>query len=448
MAADPIDIIRRNERFIPGGTASSARYLPEPIVFARAEGSRLWDVTGRSYVDLNCAFGAILLGHRDRRHLDRVAELTEGIDLIGLGTTEIEGRLAEQLCDLIPCAEQVAYCCSGTEATFHAIRVARAATGRQLVVKFEGAYHGWHDYVALNFLSPADQIGRPAPITAGALASSLAATLVLPYNDAEAVEDLVRRRGGDIAAILVEPQMHNVGAIQEDADFFRTLRRLTDERGIVLIFDEVVTGFRHALGGYQSICGVTPDLATFGKALGNGLPISLIAGRRDLMRRFAPRQMGGDVLLGGTYNGHPSSVAAGLAVIEVMQTPGRYERLFALGDAMRAALTRAAQRSGSAMQVVGFGSVNAVHFAPAGPRRYEDLVGNDSELDSAFRLGLIERGFACSPTPLRRFHVSLAHDESDIESLGAAAEEVLRGVGERRAQAHRRKAPATASSVT
>ena len=426
MTSRSEDILERNERYIPGGTASSARFLGTPLLFRKAEGSVLWDWDGNSYVDLNCAFGAIILGHRDRRQVERIAELTEGIDLIGLGTTELEGRLAEQLCTLIPCAEMVAFCSSGTEATFHAVRLARAATGRELVVKFQGSYHGWHDYVAKNVMSRAAGLGTSDPITAGALASSLSATLVLPYNDVDALERMLRANRGRVAALLVEPQMHNVGAIGEEQGFLESVRRLTNEHGVLLIFDEVITGFRHALGGYQSICGITPDIATFGKALGNGFPISLVAGRRDLMQRFAPAQLGGDVLFGGTYNGHPLGVAAGISVIEALRAPDSYARLYGLGEAMRAALERAASASGVPMKVSGFGSVCAVHFSPRDARRYEDLVDNDARLDTAFRNGLVRRGFACSTTPLRRFHVTLSHAPDQIAQLEGAAEETLR----------------------
>jgi glutamate-1-semialdehyde 2,1-aminomutase len=331
----------------------------------------------------------------------------------------------------------VAYCSSGTEATFHAIRLARAATKRTFIVKFQGAYHGWHDYVAMNFMSSAEALGTSDPITAGALQASLDATIVLPFNDVERAEKTLRGRGHEIAAVLVEPQMHNVGAIAEEAGFFRRLRDLTEELGIVLIFDEVVTGFRHALGGYQSICGITPDLSTFGKALGNGFPISLIAGRRDLMRRFAPRAQGGDVLLGGTYNGLPMATAAGLAVMEIMARPGRYERLFALGASLRAGLQHAADASGVPMTVTGYGSVCSVHFAGRKAERYEDLVSNDAAFDTAFRAGLLERGIACSTTPLRRFHLTLAHTEAQIAQVANAAEDVLKTLRHaRRADGH------------
>lgn len=418
-------IAARNAAVIPGGTASGARLVERPLVIRSASGADLIDEEGRRYIDLNCAFGATLLGHCDAEHRERVAELSRDIDLVGIGTTALEGELAERLTTLIPCAEMVAFCCSGTEATYHALRLARAATGRRLLVKFQGAYHGWHDYVATNYMSSRDHLGAPDPISAGILPESVAATLILPFNDVERLEALFAERGDEIAAVIVEPVMHNVGSIRAEPAFLQALRGVTEAAGSVLVFDEIITGFRHALGGYQSICGVTPDLATFGKAIGNGYPISLIAGRASLMRRFGPRAAGGDVLLGGTFNAHPQGVAAGIATIERMARPGAYERLFDLGERLRAGFEQAAIRTGAPMTVAGYGSVISPAFVTGPVRRYEDLVDFDAGLDLAFRSGLLDEGIACSSIPLRRFTISLAHDEARIDAAVAAAEAVL-----------------------
>jgi len=428
MTSEKSEVIERNRRFMPGGTSSSARYLDPQIVFAKADAAALWDMDGKKYIDLNCAFGAILLGHNNPAQIESITSLTKGIDLVGLGTTELEGQLAERLCTNIPCAEMVAFCCSGTEATFHAVRLARAVTGRKFVVKFHGAYHGWHDYVSNNNLSVGRDMGPHVFESSGALPAALESTLVLPLNDLALLAETLHARKNDIAAVLLEPMMHNVGCIEIQAEFLTALRSLTEELGIVLVFDEVITGFRHAPGGFQEICEITPDLGTFGKALGNGYPISLLAGRRNLMMHMQPRALGGDVLFGGTYNAHPISIAAALAVIDAMQEPGAYDHLFALGAELRQGLENAARQTDMPLTVSGFGSVTGFHFGCGPAQSYTDLTRIDEGLDLKFRRGLIDRGFACSTTPLRRIHLTLAHTLNDVHQFIASATSVLQSL--------------------
>ncbi len=416
----------RNSALIPGGTASSARWVKEPLVIERTSGAILSDVDGRDLVDFNSAFGAILTGHCDPRQEERVRELSAGLDMAGIGSTRLEGELAERLVDAIPCAEMVGFCCSGTEATFHALRVARASTGRRCVVKFQGAYHGWHDYLATNYLSAADNIGKADPLSAGTLPEAAEATIVLPFNDVEALESLLGERGHEIAAIIIEPIMHNIGSLKAEPEFLQALRRLTERDGIVLIFDEIITGIRHGLGGYQAICGVTPDLATFGKALGNGYPISIVTGKTELMQRFRPGSLGGDVLLGGTFNGHPIAVAAAMATMERMEEAESYPRLYALGDQLAEGLADAARAADVTMQVAHFGSIVSPLFMAGQARSYEDMLGYDAHMDLALRQGLLKRGYACTATPLRRFALNLAHEESHITGFCEAAFDTLK----------------------
>jgi glutamate-1-semialdehyde 2,1-aminomutase len=413
------------EGLLPGGAASAARRLARPVVVTEATGAELTSEGGQRYIDLNCGYGAILLGRREPWHEARTAELAQGMDLIGLGTTRLELDLAERLIDLIPSAELVAYCTSGTEATLHAVRLARAVTGRRRIVKFQGTYHGWHDYVAMNWASTAERLGSADPFTAGALPEAMAATVVLPFNDLAAVEALLDQDDHDVAAVLVEPLMHNVGCIPFKTGYAEGLRALCNRTGVLLVFDEIITGFRHALGGYQSIIGVTPDIATFGKAIGNGHPLSAVVGRRDLMERFAGGRPD-SVALGGTFNAHPRSVAAALATIERLEMADAYPALYAKGEALAAALERAARAAGIAAVVTRFGSVVALHFQREAPERYEDLVGGDLALDAAFRRGLLDHGIATAAQPLRRFHVTLAHTEAHITRIEEAAHAVLR----------------------
>ncbi len=411
-------------RLLPGGSASAARRLSRPVVFNRVAGAELVAEDGRSYIDLNCGYGAILLGRNDPRHVARTAELADGMDLVGLGTTRLELDLAERLISLIPSAELVAYCTSGTEATLHAVRLARAATGRRRIIKFQGTYHGWHDYVAMNWVSPEAKLGSADPFTAGALPEAMAATTILPFNDLAAIEQALDPADHDVAAVLVEPLMHNIGCIPFEPGYAEGLKALCERRGVLLIFDEIITGFRHALGGYQSLIGVTPDLATFGKAIGNGHPLSAIVGRRDLLERFAAPPPHG-VALGGTFNAHPRSVAAALATIERLGDGEAYPELYARGEALAAALQRAVEASGITAVVTRFGSVVALHFQKEAPRRYEDLVQGDLALDAAFRRGLLDHGIATAAQPLRRFCVTLAHEDRHFTRIEEAALAVL-----------------------
>ncbi len=421
-------------RLLPGGSASAARRLSRPLVFERAQGAELTAEDGRSYIDLNCGYGAILLGRNDPWHVARTAELAQGMDLVGLGTTRLELDLAERLIEHIPAAELVAYCTSGTEATLHAVRLARAVTGRRRIIKFQGTYHGWHDYVAMNWVSSWDRLGRADPFTAGALPEAMAATAILPFNDLGAIEDALDGADHDVAAVLVEPLMHNIGCIPFEPGYAEGLQALCARRGVLLIFDEIITGFRHALGGYQSIIGVTPDIATFGKAIGNGHPLSVIVGRRALLQRFAAAPPHG-VALGGTFNAHPRSVAAALATIERMGEPDVYRALYAKGEALAAALERAVATSGLEAVVTRFGSVVALHFQKRAPRRFEDLIEGDLALDAAFRRGLLERGIATAAQPLRRFCVTLAHEDHHIARIEEAAHTVLQDLARRKKEA-------------
>ena len=270
---------QRAKRVIPGGVNSGQRCPPglEDLVITATHGAGFTDAAGRTFVDFHAAFGPPLLGRGDPDVNRAVTRAMSEIDLMGVGVTEPEIELAERLVAYVPSVERAALTVTGSEATFHALRLARAVTGRPRILKFQGCYHGWHDAVALNVISPADRLGRPDPLSAGSMPETMAATAVVPFNDLAATGRELAR--GDIAAVIVEPIPHNIGTVMPDDDFLSGLRSLCDRHGTVLVFDEVVTGFRHHLGGFQAICGVTPDLTTFGKAMGNGFPIA--AGRLD-----------------------------------------------------------------------------------------------------------------------------------------------------------------------
>lgn len=405
------EIAARAEAVIPGGLLSPSRRLGVPVAFTRAEGAYLYDADGTRYTDYHCAFGANVLGHRNPAIAEAIAEVSESLDLVGAGVLELEVEVAELLTRAIPCADQVAFCSSGSEATYHALRLARAYTGRKQIIKFQGGYHGWHDYVAMNGQSSRQMINSFDPMSDGILYDAARYTKILPYNDANAVEEYVKANPGEVAAIIIEPIAHNMGSVVAENQFLRDLRRITAEHGIVLIFDEVITGFRHALGGYQSIVSITPDLATFGKAATSGYPIGLVAGRRDIMERVG-RTGEGAVFMGGTFNGTPSSLAAVKATVTELSKPGVYDRLFDLGSYLRGQIDQIITRHGIRAQTAGFGSVWLVYFFDGEFKDYADLLRNDNDLDMRFRRALIAGKHIFQPLQLKRLYLSLSHDHN------------------------------------
>ncbi len=412
---------------IPGGVHSSLRRCwPQPV-WARSKGAVLTDVDGNDYIDYHAAFGPILLGHNHDAVNDRVSRSLAEVDLVGVGSAEVETQLAQKICQHVPSAEKVLFCNSGSEATYSAVRLARAVTGRKKIIKFQGAYHGWHDYLAMNVISPAENLGKRDPLSAGSLPEAIAHTLICSFNDLGDVEDTIRAHRGEIAAIILEPILHNIGCVLPQRGFLEGLREITRREGIVLIFDEVITGFRHGLGGYQKVCGVTPDLTTLGKAMANGFPIAALCGKRELMDRFKTHP-DGNVFFAGTFNGHPLACAAALATIEVLEREGTYPRLFALGEKMRKGLADIVNRLGVKATVAGFGSVFLTYFQEGPIRNYRDLLRNDAPLFVDYRKNLIERGIFKLPMNLKRNHISLSHTEEHLDRTLQACEESLRSL--------------------
>ena len=423
-------LFERARQVIPGGVNTSLRKVAPQIVWSRAEGAYLHDVDGNAYLDYHAAFGPIILGHAHPDVAAGVAEQQRTLDLTGVGTTELEIQAAEKVVEHVPSAEQVLFCTSGSEATYHAVRVARGATGRRAIVKFQGHFHGWHDHLLANVISPPDRVGGLDPLSSGILPDVHAELIVLEWNDVEALERLVAERGHDIAAVILEPIPHAIGVVMPEQEFLTRLRTLTREHGIVLVFDEVVTGFRHALGGFQALSGVMPDLTTLGKAMANGYPCAAICGRRDLMQHFNTSD--GDVFFSGTFNGHPLAMAACLATIKALEAPGFYERLFDLGERMRRGLDDIIERLGMEAFASQFGSVFVTYFMSPPVHSYRDLLRNDDEMYTDFHRGMLDRGFYMLPMALKRNHISAAHTESDIDRTLEAADEVLTALAQGR----------------
>lgn len=416
-------------RFIPGGVNTSIRILDPPIVFTRARGSRIYDADGNEYIDYHAAFGPPILGHNNPEVNRRVMEIMSEIDLVGVGTAEIEIRAAELIVKHVPSIEKVLFCNSGSEATYHAVRLARAVTGRKKLIKFQGCYHGWHDYLLMNVISPPDKIGRKDPLSAGMLPEAIDNTIVVDFNDLESVERAVKTHRNEVAAIILEPIPHNIGCVLPKIDFLKGLREIADREDIVLIFDEVITGFRHHIGGYQKIVGVIPDLTTLGKAMANGYPLAAIGGRDDLMDRFNTRP-GGDVFFAGTYNAHPFSLAACIATIEQLEDGRVHQHIFRLGEMMRQGLSEMTEELGIKAYTTGFGSVFVTYFMEPPVENYTDLLRNDAKLFVEYRKKMIERGIFMLPLNLKRNHVSAAHTEEDIKITLEKSREVLRELKE------------------
>lgn len=359
------DHYKRARNSLAGGVSASTRLnkaLGHPMYFSRAEGCKVWDLDGRDYYDLCCSHGATLLGHGDERITRAVHEA------IASGATcsyesEIHAELAELLCGTIPAFERVRFTGSGTEATMHAIRLARAFTGRTKILKIEGHFHGYHDQVMFATGSPPEQSSpgeaRVWPASSGTPGELAEKLVVVPFNRTDLLAQALARQGEELAAVICEPVFYNAGCILPSQDYMRVMRDETRRRGVVLIFDEVQSAFRMGPGGAQEHLGIVPDLCTVGKAVGGGYPLSVFGGRADIMARLMPE---GDCQHSGTYNGHPVMVAAALAAVHAYLEPGFYEHLFAIGARLYSGLNAIFQRHDIPGRAIGLGARFGIYF--------------------------------------------------------------------------------------
>ena len=398
---------------IPGGVNSPVRAFGavggQPPFIAEASGARVRDADGRDYIDYVCSWGAVILGHAAPAVVHAVQQAAaRGLSFGAPTAAEVE--LADTLCRLVPGMERVRLVNSGTEATMSAIRLARAGTGRDLLVKFAGCYHGHADSLLVNAGSGALTFGVPS--SPGVPAALAALTLTAPYNDLDAVEALFRARGGDIAAIIVEPVAGNMGCVLPQPGFLEGLRRLCDAHGALLIFDEVMTGFRVALGGAQARCGVTADLTTLGKVIGGGLPVGAYGGRADLMNRMAPV---GPVYQAGTLSGNPLATAAGLATLALVQQPGFYDRLEATAGALMAGLQAIADAAGVPFSTVHVGGMFGFFLRDTPPRDLTEAQQADVARFGRLFRALLEAGVSMAPSAFEAGFVSAAHDAAIID---------------------------------
>jgi glutamate-1-semialdehyde 2,1-aminomutase len=431
-------ILSKNMQCIPGGVVSTNRAVEPPIVFQRAEGALMWDVDGNHYLDYHAAFGPYVLGHNDRHVNDAVLRaIEEGRSLFGSGTTELEGQLARMICDAVPFVDSIQILNTGSEATYQALRLARAATGRSHIIKPQGGYHGWHNDVACNLMTPLEKLGprRVADeypfetISAGIPTEHSGLVHSVNFNDLDSVEAMCRKY--PIAALITEPILQNIGVIHPLPGYLEGLRALADKYGFVLIFDEVKTGFRHALGGYSAIARVKPDLVVYGKAIANGYPLAVIGGKKELMDLFVSPDPTMRVLLAGTYNGHPVPTAAAIATIERLAEDGGavYRRLETLGQKMQSGLEKIMKDTGTTAAVARQGSAFCTYFMDHLPVDWHDLAGHhDVELDTRLRRDLLGRGVYFFQLPMKQCSLSAAHTEADIDLTLTAVKDALSAV--------------------
>ncbi len=425
------ELFRRALRVFVGGAQGRLRrefhYL-EPLILAEGHGARVLDVDGRSFVDYHMAFGAIVLGHSDPEVAEAIAEQARTLVLHGAGVTEVEIKYAELIQSLIPTADKVLFTNSGSEAVLMALRLARAYTGRDLVVKFEGNYHGWHDYSLVNVKTPVRR-GKHAE-SEGVPRRVLETVEVLPYNDPDAFAEFMERRGEEVAAVILEPVAHSMGVVPAERRFLDAVEKYTRRAGALLIFDEIITAVRDDIHGLQSRLGVRPDLTTLGKAIANGLPVAAVVGREEVMSLLQDR-----VVSSGTYSGNPLVAAGGYAALRKAVRVG-IDRVLDSKASEHAKLVRDLLEDYRVRAAVSqFGGAFSVHFGlDRPPRRLEESLAADPVAYRIMVQTLRSSGVLVSPNYLKRFHLSLAHGEEEMEAFHAAMEEAVRRVKRERGE--------------
>jgi glutamate-1-semialdehyde 2,1-aminomutase len=393
----------------------------DPIVVDRAAGARLWDADGNEYIDYVCSWGALILGHAHPKVVQAITDQVRRGTSYGM-PTELEVELATRIRNALPSCEKVRFVSSGTEATMSAVRLARAATNRDLIIKFDGCYHGHSD----SFLSEAGSGLATLGIAAcpGVPQAVAELTLNAPYNDAAAVEKLFDLHRDKIGAVIVEPVAANMGVVPPKPEFLNSLREITSRHEALLIFDEVITGFRMCYGGAQTAFGITPDLTTLGKIIGGGLPVAAYGGRRDLMDRVAPL---GPVYQAGTLSGNPLAMSAGIASLELLAAPGFYESLEVQAKRLGDGITSTLREVGASATAVRVGSLLTLFFRSESITNYADAKKCDTSRFAQFFRGMLDRGVFLAPSQFEALFVSAAHTETDIGRALLALRKTLSG---------------------
>ena len=419
-------LFTRAKAIIPGGVNSPVRAFGSvggvPRFIQKAEGAYVWDADGTRYIDYVGSWGPAIVGHAHPEVIEAVREAALGGLSFG-APTEGEIVIAEEIAKLVPSVEQVRLVSSGTEATMSAIRLARGFTGRDKIIKFEGCYHGHSDSLLVKAGSGLLTFGNPS--SAGVPADFTKHTLVLEYNNVAQLEETFAQIGGEIACVIVEPFAGNMNLVRPSENFVKVLRELTARHGAVLIYDEVMTGFRVALGGAQSLHGITPDLTTMGKVIGGGMPLAAFGGRKDIMAAISPL---GGVYQAGTLSGNPVAVAAGLKTMEIIQRPGFYENLTTRTEQLVQGFQAAAAAAGVAFCADSVGGMFGLYFADGLPQNYADMARSNVDGFKTFFHGMLDKNTAFGPSAYEAGFVSAAHTPELIEETVAAAKEVFQAM--------------------
>jgi glutamate-1-semialdehyde 2,1-aminomutase len=412
------DLFNKAKNYLPGGVDSPVRaYSPYPFFAKKAEGAIINDIDGNQYLDYCLAYGPLVMGHANPQIIQPVEEQLKRGTAYGV-PTEAEVKLAQEVVDRVPCADMIRFVNTGTEATMSAIRLARAYTGRKKIIKFEGAYHGAHDYVLVKSGSGAfglpDSPGVPEETTKN--------TILVPFNDKNALSDIFEEIGGEIAAVIMEPVMGNVGCIPPIEGYLEFVRKITEQNGTILIFDEVITGFRLAKGGAQEFYGIKPDLVTLGKILGGGFPMGAFAGKKELMERIAPE---GDVYQAGTFNGNPISITAGLATMKLLDQTFYYD-INNKGVQIRNGLQEILNDLSLKYQVAGLGSMFQLYFTEKHVINYEDAKTADTTIFDDYFHYLLKAGVFIPPSQFECCFVSNAHSQDNLNETLAHMEKGIK----------------------
>ena len=423
-------------KYIAGGVVSLNRKVNPAIVFDRAKGSKLYDIHGKEYIDYHASFAPYLLGHNFDAVNDAVIQgIKEERSLYGSGTNALEIKLAKLMCELIPSLELIQVSNTGSEATAHAIRLSRAYTGREDIILAVGGYNGWHNEVSRAVMPSLAQVGKRVspgeypfvPLSAGIPDATKRKVHLVNYNDLASVEYVMKRF--PVACVIAEPVLQNVGVVLPKAGYLQGLFDLCEANGTVLVFDEVKTGFRSALGGYQSVAGIKPHLSVFGKAVANGYPLGIIGGKREIMEQFDAADPAKRVLIAGTYNAHPVNTTAAIATLEILKNPAVYEHITAVSNELYDGLKTLFKEKGMTVSIVNNASAFCVYFSEKAPTDLHDILENTNFAhDLAYRKALIDKGIYHIPIACKQGSVSYSHSHEDIAKTLQLTREVLQNI--------------------